>query len=81
MYFKCNSCNYKNNYNCCELCKKWFYTKKYENGFKVCSNCYIECEKMYIELINEQEKTKEKNNNYKNISEKYISLLIDFDGY
>lgn len=79
MNFNCNSCNHKNTFVCCELCKKWLNIKKRVSNFNVCSTCNKKCEDMYLKLINE--KDNKIIDNKKNIIDKYKSLLIDFDGY
>ena len=81
MIIKCVKCKHKNEYNKCYLCKIYFST---ENNNVICPNCEDECEKIYIETINmkhkqEEEKRKKQETIY-NMTPKYKSLLIDFDG-
>jgi len=87
MIFKCKNCSYKNHYYCCEICKKWFYNENKRIKYTICSDCYLESEKIYLELMNcsdlfIEEKYKQKQKiQFPKLPKKYNSLLIDFDGY
>jgi len=87
MKIKCRNCSYVNHYHCCEICKSWYYNENKTLKYLICSKCYKESEKIYLDLMNCSEfLNKEKNieqikKEFPKLSKKYSSLLIDFDGF
>lgn len=82
MKIKCRNCFYINHYHSCELCKTWYYNEKKLIKYFICSKCYKESEKIYLDLMNCNELyiEEEKEKKISKLPKKYKSLLIDFDG-
>jgi len=83
MKFKCDKCDWHNQYLRCHMCKTWFSFEGEECKGIICSECERECEQLYIETVNRKHKiliAKEKRElQLKILPEKYRNLIIDFD--